>query len=175
MTAHDILTLSNQTATGSGNSLETGKVTEETPALLLLPHLLDSPTATVEVTGREGDTVGVVDAMAMLRGLGEILNRDNDATSWIEASVRACDFSASSVARAVEDADAHLLDMLSSTDPEDISRMRLSLKVSHAEPDSVIRSLERYGYEVVGSSSRNDVDADKARERLSELALYLNL
>lgn len=141
----------------------------------MLPQLLGSPTATVEVTGSGGATLGVVDALAMLRGLGEMLGDDRGDSSWIEASVNAADYSASSVARAVEDADANLLDMLTSSDPEVPGRMRLSLKVSHSDPAGVVRSLERYGYEVSSASGGNDADYDKALRHLSELQLYLNM
>lgn len=174
MTAHDILTLST-TETSSGTSpAETGRVTEATPAMLLLPQLLESPDAKVEVTGSDGGTVGVVDARAMLRCIGTMLG-DARESSWVEATVAASAFSASSVARAVEDADANLLDMLTSADPADGNRLRISLRVSHADPSGVVRSLERYGYEVTSSSGVVNEDYDKARRHLSELELYLNM
>lgn len=174
MTAHDILTLSTTESSGGSAPAEAGKVTEATPAMLLLPQLLESPTATVEVTDSDGGTLGVVDAHAMLRCLGTMLGDAREA-SWVEASVAATAYSASSVARAVEDADANLLDMLTSPDPDDSSRMRISLRVSHADPSGVVRSLERYGYEVTTAVGTGNDDYDKARRRLSELELYLNM
>lgn len=175
MTARDILTYSHPEPAPSSFPSDNGKVSEHTPALLLLSQLLDSPTATVEVTGNEGNTVGVVDAMAMLRGLGQMLSAYSGDTSWVEASVASSDYSASAVARAVEDANANLLDMLTSPDPSDNRRILLSLKVSHSDPAGVVRSLQRYGYEVLSSESVASVDYDKACERLSELSLYLNM
>ena len=175
MTVHDILTLASQEVPGPLVSLENSSVTEKMPAMLLLPHFLSSPDAKVDVTDPEGVTVGTVDSFAMLRGLGEMFGNDSGETSWVEASVRTSDYSASAVARAVEDVDANLLDMLTSPDPADPARMRLTLKISHSDPAAVVRSLERYGYEVVSSDSASTADMEKVRERLSELSLYLSM
>ena len=153
---------------------EVGVVTEKTPAMLLLPHLLEMPGATVDVMGSNGGKIGEVNAISMLRAFSEMLN-DGGEASWVEASVAANDYSASGVARAVEDADAHLLDLITSVDPSEAGRMRLSLKVSHCDPSGVVRSLERYGYEVLSSDGIDTADIEKARTRLSELQVYLNV
>ncbi len=154
---------------------EAGKVEGGTPALQLLPWLTKSRDAMVEVTDNSGDTVGVVDAPAMLRALGELLGSGQGESSWVEVSVAARNYSASGLARAVEDADANLLDMLTSADPGDPRRMNISLKVSHVDPSAVMRSLERYGYEVLSASGVRGDDYDRARRNLSELELYLNM
>lgn len=175
MTAHDILTLSALPSAIGVGTPEAAKVGEATPAFLLLPWLTRSPDATVEVTDRAGDTVGVVDVPAMLRALDEMLGGGSGDSSWVEVSVDATHYSASAVARAVEDVDANLLDMLTSVDPDDPRRMLISLKVSHADPGAVVRSLERYGYEVRSAAGVSDTDYDKARRNLSELELYLKM
>ncbi len=59
------------------------------------------------------------------------------------------DYSASRIARAVEDADAQLLNLNVTSDTLNLdNRVVFELRVNHRSPDAVARSLERYGYEV---------------------------
>lgn len=64
---------------------------------------------------------------------------------------RRCDYSASLVARAVEDCDAHLinLNVTSLCDPSAADHLFVDLRISLRNADSVVRSLSRYGYDVV--------------------------
>lgn len=68
------------------------------------------------------------------------------------------EYSASRIARAVEDADAHLLNLNVTSDGERMdNRIIAELRVSHRSPMAVARSLERYGYDpycVSGTDSR---------------------
>lgn len=59
------------------------------------------------------------------------------------------DYSASRIARAVEDADAQLLNLNITSDTLGMeNRVVFELRVDHRSPMAVARSLERYGYEV---------------------------
>lgn len=89
-------------------------------------------------------------------------------------------YSASAVARAVEDADAHLLNLNVTAlraDPDDTSTLILALRVSRRDVASVARSLARYGFDTLdfddpdGASS----DLDDARTRAAELLRYLEM
>lgn len=174
MTAHDILLLSSDPRSIPRNGARNAKVTADTPALALLPRLLDSPTASLEVTDGGGDTMGVVDAMAMLRGLDAMLDTAAES-SWIDIDIPSADYSASAIARAVEDADANMLDMITSPHPSSQSLLRVTLRVSHTDPSAVVRSLRRYGFEVVSELPETAADLETTRERLSQLQLYLNI
>lgn len=102
-------------------------------------------------------------------------------------------YAASLVARAVEDCDAHLLN-LNVTSPgaltgdagaDDIGvgdyaeyPVRVELRVSQRNADSVSRSLERYGFTVLeaeSSAGQNGTDDTIAAESLSNLLNYLNI
>ena len=86
------------------------------------------------------------------------------------------DYSASRIARAVEEADAHLLNLNITTDGERLDNRGVAeLRVSHRSPLAVARSLERYGYEVVDVEHESLTDDDMANERLNELLHYLDL
>lgn len=86
------------------------------------------------------------------------------------------DYSASRIAHAVEDCDAHLLNLNVTSDSDETdSRIVAELRVSHRNPESVCRSLERYGYVVIDAEGAPLPDDSLLRSRYDELMLYLNL
>lgn len=85
------------------------------------------------------------------------------------------DYSASAIARAVEDADAHLLNLnVTSADagPDEVS---VELRVSHRNTGGVARSLERYGFRVTDVREGYDDDFEKMRHRIDELMTRIEL
>lgn len=146
-----------------------------TPLPEILPVLLDSPDKQVSVRDDEGVPVGAIDSCALLAALTCLFSSSRDC-SWIEISVPAADYSASAIARAVEDADASLLDLLVSEDPADPAHLRVLLRVDHIDPSGPVRSLERYRFNVVSAfGARLSPDSRVASERISNLKLYLNI
>lgn len=99
-----------------------------------------------------------------------------EESSTLLLSCRRGDYSASRIARAVEDCDAHLLNLnvTSDTDRFD-NRIVVEIRVSHRNPLSVARSLERYGYEVDDFDGSNAADSELMRSRLAELMHYLEV
>lgn len=84
------------------------------------------------------------------------------------------DFVASRLARAVEDADARLLNMnITSIGDEDNSRV-VALRIDHRNPERVARSLERYGYSIVGVD-KEAIPDETLRRRYDELMHLLNV
>lgn len=89
---------------------------------------------------------------------------------------RRSDYSASALARAVEDADAHLLNLNVTARPTSAyDRVAVDLRVSHRNGGSVARSLERYGFTVVELREGYDPDADLTRQRFAELLSHFDL
>lgn len=98
------------------------------------------------------------------------------------------DYSASRIARAVEDCNAHLLNLNVTSFGEKSSYnldnaddfadakfpVLFDIRVSHRNAESISRSLERYGYTVIGSSSADAPD-DTTANRISELFRYLEI
>ncbi len=84
-------------------------------------------------------------------------------------------FCASEIARAVEDCDAHLLNLNVTAERTADGDNLVALRINHANGASVARSLERYGYEVVFINDNNEVDANIMRERINELMHYLEV
>ncbi|MBD5281014.1 MAG: hypothetical protein HDS35_11575 [Bacteroides sp.] len=143
------------------------------PLLEVLPRLLDTPRHEVGVS-EDGVSLGVIDQTSLLEGLGRMIApRDDCSVITIECSPE--EYSASSLARAVEDSDTHLVDLL--TAPDEEGRLKVTLRVRNSDPTSTVRSLERYDYHVVeahgaGSTLR---DAGVAAERIMALQMLLNV
>lgn len=99
------------------------------------------------------------------------------------------DYSASRIAHAVEDCDAHVLNLnvtsmggaetMERLDCEDFDDAKFpvvfDLRVSHRNTEGVERSLERYGYTVISTRTTCDADSDTARHRLDHLIRYLEI
>lgn len=99
-----------------------------------------------------------------------------EESSTLLLACRRGDYSASRIARAVEDCDAHLLNLNVTSDSEDLdNRIVAELRVSHRNPESVSRSLERYGYEVIDCCGAPLADDSLMRSRYDELMHYLGL
>lgn len=98
------------------------------------------------------------------------------------------DYSASRIAHAVEDCNAHLLNLnvtsagqtagYDSGDEDFVDGkfpVVCDLRVSHRNADSISRSLERYGYTVIMSSDSEAPDDSTLRQRINELFHYLEI
>lgn len=97
------------------------------------------------------------------------------------------DYSASRIARAVEDCDAHLLNLNITARPDktgdeegEAFRMPyqylVDIRVSHRNASGVKRSLERYGYDVIDIlSAEHSEDSEMMRKRIDELFRYLEI
>lgn len=87
----------------------------------------------------------------------------------------ATDYSASSIARAVEDCNAHLLNLNVTSETSVLpGNVVVDLRVNHRNADAVSRSLERYGYTVTSVDTTTNAE-EEARENALELLHYLEL
>lgn len=167
MRAKDVLSLTQWRSA----DLPSRCVSAQMPLLEVLPLLLDTPDRRLTVQDDE-KVLGVIDESSMLTGLGTLLSaRDDSSEIVIECFPEA--YAASSIAHAVEDADAHLVDLISH--PSRDGKIRVTLRVRHSDPTAAVRSLERYGYEVIEANGPQYSDAQLSAERLSNLRLYLNV
>lgn len=85
------------------------------------------------------------------------------------------DYSASRIAHAVEDAEAHLLNLNVTSELQPTGEITVDLRVNHRNGGSVARSLERYGYRVLSVRSDSDAYTDLARARINELMAHLEV
>ncbi|MCM1377915.1 MAG: hypothetical protein NC097_02000 [Clostridium sp.] len=154
-----------------GMLLPERNVSPATPVTDLLGKFLDAPHRLLGVM--DGDSLqGVITADSLLEGLGRLVTPRDDA-SLICVECAPADYSASALAHAVEDADAHLVDLW--TAPTNRDSLLVTLRVRHSDPSACIHHLERYGFKVVDAVGADFADADVARERLRELQVLLNV
>lgn len=146
-------------------------VPAEMPLVEVLPRLLDSPDRLVGVE-EEGQRLGVIDQTSLLEGVGRMI-APRDDSSLITVECAPADYSASRLSHAVEDSDAHIVDLWSS--PAEHGKIRVTLRVRRTDPTPTVHNLERYGYEVVESSAGSYQDAEVAWERLLALNTLLNV
>lgn len=117
----------------------------------------------------------------------EALFPPRDESSRLLVGCRRLDYSASRIATAVEDCNAHVLnlnvtDLGASLGKEEdgAATVVVDLRVSHRSPEAIGRSLERYGYNVLLAGSQSDFldddpRADSLRARIDELLRYIDL
>ncbi len=84
------------------------------------------------------------------------------------------DYSMSQIAQIVESNNMKILSMLI-TSPPDSSMMEVTLKVNIIELSSVIRTFERYGYDVKSWITSDDTVDQFYSERFDMLMKYLNI
>lgn len=167
ITAKEILT----TDPSSFRLFPERSVNGDMPITDVLPRLLDAPGHILGVE-ENGACAGVIDCESLLRGMGRMIAARDDC-SIITLECTPPDYSASRISQAVEDTDAHLVDMW--TYPYDSDRIRVTLRVRRDDPSPVVHSLERYGYEVVDARGNENGDSDRAAMRLLELQTLLNV
>lgn len=169
MTAKDILSL--RTLEGTQPAAE--KIDAEMHLLDVLPRLLDTNSRELSVMD-EGQHIGNIDQASLLEGLGRMIAaRDDCSVITLECSPE--DYSASVLAHAVEDSDAHLVDLFSV--PGENGKVLVTLRVRHYDPTAAVRSLERYGFTVTDarSSGESVQSMEIATERLLSLQALMNV
>ncbi len=111
-----------------------------------------------------------------------------DESSRLLVGCRREDYSASRIAHAVEDCNAHLLNLnvtaMDSDSGYDIDGDGIpdgkfpvvcDLRVSHRNAEGISRSLERYGYTVLAASAPEKPDDSTLKRRIDELFRYLEI
>lgn len=169
MTAKDIMAIGKKV----NNDRVFAKVEADLPVLDVIPKLLESKNREVEVVD-EGESLGIIDETSLLEGLGRLIAPREDC-SVISLECAPQDYCASVLAHAVEDSDAHLVDLL--TAPSDNGKLLVTLRVRHSDPTAAVRSLERYGFQVAEAHSAVDSiqSIEIATERLLALQAMMNV
>lgn len=169
MIAKDIISINNS----HNLSMPAKSVNAYLPVIDVLPRLLDSPGHVLTVED-EGNFLGIIDETSLLEGLGRtIASRDDSSIITLECNPE--DYSASVISHAIEDTDAHLTDIL--TFPAENGLIRVTLRVRNNNPEAAVRSLERYGYNVIEAYGADTgmQTMEIATERLLSLQALMNV
>lgn len=85
------------------------------------------------------------------------------------------DYSAARIAYAIEDCNAHVLN-LNVTDTElEGDRIAVSVRVDRTDISSIVRSLQRYDFAVEADVYTADTVTDTERQRVAELLRYIDM
>lgn len=169
MTAKDILSVRKLKVSDSPEAM----VESDMPVVDIIPRLLDSKTRELTVM-ENGEKIGVIDQSSLLEGIGRMIApRDDCSVITVECAPE--DYSASIIAHAVEDSDAHLVDLFSV--PASNGMLQVTMRVRHYDPTAAVRSLERYDFHVVEAHSAGDSiqSMEIATERLLSLQALMNV
>lgn len=121
----------------------------------------------------EGIASKLVESAEMSRLYPEL-----DEWSLLKLTCRRDDYSASILTRAIEDCDAHVVNLnVTSETVGDNDDPVIEVRLTRATMASVERSLARYGYDVLvsRSSSDNATDDDTLVDRFNHLMRYLEV
>lgn len=98
-----------------------------------------------------------------------------EGSSHLLIGCRHDDYSASRIAAAVEDCDAHLLNLNIMRDDSGQYDLLAELRVNRLGTEALVRSLERYGFDVIDSDGDDLSEDSRLRERVDELLRYINI
>ncbi|MCM1347886.1 MAG: hypothetical protein NC338_00620 [Firmicutes bacterium] len=93
----------------------------------------------------------------------------------ISVACTRADYSASRIGHAVEDADAHLLNLNVTSETLPSGQLVVDLRVSHRDAGAVSRSLERYGYIPVQVRQGHDQLKDSMADRVASLMAQMQV
>lgn len=169
MTARDILSVNS----ANRAQFPEPKVDSMMPLLDVIPRLLDANARELTVI-EEGEPIGVITESSLLEGLGNMIAARDDC-SVITLDCDPADYCASIIAHAIEDTDAHLVDLF--TSPGDNGRILATLRVRQSDPTAAVRSLERYDFHVIDAYSSGSTiqNLEIATERLLSLQALMNV
>ena len=98
-----------------------------------------------------------------------------DDSCRLTVSCRRGEYSASRIARAIEDCDAHILNLNVTLDTDPAGSITVDLRVNRTDIGAICRSLSRYGYDVTSAETAAANDLDTVRNRVNEMLHYLQL
>lgn len=107
---------------------------------------------------------------------------ENPESTRFQVICKRGEYAASRIAHAVEDCDAHVLNLnVTGNTADNGASLIVDLRVEHRNAMSVVRSLERYGYIAIpisddaDSTADSTADSDNANEEMSALERFLSI
>ena len=125
------------------------------------------------VVSTDGVYLGSVTRERLVDVLSELCAADAEG-SVIVLSMMPADYSLTDLARLVEANHAHVLNLLSYQDKA-TGRLYLTLKIDLEDASPVIRSLERFDYEVLYHFMKKGLVDDMLRQRMNEVLYYMSM
>lgn len=121
----------------------------------------------------DGVYCGVITRDKLIEVVSEFCNADAPGSVFV-LEVTPQDYSMTDIARLVEENNAHILSLLSSTDKKN-GRLHLIIKIDLEDISPVIRSFERFDYTVLYYFMEKGLVDDLLKQRMEELVYYMNM
>lgn len=153
---------------------ESRPVKASTPLSLVLERMTSGDDIVAVIDDITELYVGTIDRDSLLQAVSRLFPQLNEYTE-LTITCPPSQYSASAIAHAVEDADAHLLNLNVTAGTEPDSLATVMLRVNHSRGESVARSLQRYGYETVEMTGDPGMFHTDLAERVSSLLHYLEI
>lgn len=116
---------------------------------------------------------GLITLPTLIESLSDLFAADSPG-SIIILEIHANDYSLSQIAQIVESNEARILACYISNIPDSM-RMRVTLKVNKNDLTSIIRTFERYEYEISASYSEENKIDDVIQDRFDSFMQYLDI
>lgn len=169
----DLLAMSDPAITLGEPILFAPSVTEDTHVHEALALVTRYQLSMLPVVTPEGLYLGAITRDKLVDILSELCHAES-AGSIIVLDVMPQDYSLTDIARLVESNNAHVLNMLSYTD-KDTGHLQIILKIDLEDASPVIRSFERFNYNVLYYYMEKGMVDDLLQQRMNELLHYMSI
>ena len=169
----DIFVMTNMKSPIENTSRYAPYVTEETPVLEALHVMSDDQLALLPVINQEGIYEGAVTLPVLIEKMAELTNAGANG-ALIALELNSTDYVLSEIVRLVEANNAKILCLL--TYPvKTIAKLVILLKIDLEDASPVLRSLERFNFNVLYCSQKKGMVNDIMKNRLEELMYYIEM
>ncbi|MDH6534262.1 CBS domain-containing protein [Parabacteroides sp. 52] len=169
----DLLSLTDPSEPIGKSFLFAPAVQEDGPLHAALAMITRFGLCILPVVSSEGKYVGAITREKLLDALAELCNVHSEG-SVIVLEMLPQDYVLSDIARLVESNNAHVLNLLTSTE-KDTGRLLVTIKIDLEDASPVIRSFERFNYNVVYHFMENGRIDEQLQQRMNELLYYMNM
>ncbi len=138
----------------------------------ILKHFSLFKLTALPVLDRQEQYLGVISSQDLLQLLAQSTGV-KEMGSVLVLEMDANNYALSQIAQIVESNQAKILNLFVNSEP-DSTKIQVSLKINQQNLSSIIRTFERYDYDVLASYQAED-QHNELQERYDELMLYLNM
>ncbi len=148
-------------------------VGEESHILEVLRIFANEKLTLLPVVDEQGNYVGGITSEKLIEKLDEMINSSSQG-SMIALEINQYDYDLSNIARLVESNDAKIMTLFNYPIKETNKQLVL-IKIDLEDTSAVLRSLERFNYQVLYYQQKGGIVDDVLRKRLDELMYYLKM
>jgi signal-transduction protein with cAMP-binding, CBS, and nucleotidyltransferase domain len=138
----------------------------------ILKHFSLFKLTALPVLDRQEQYLGVISSQDLLQLLAQSTGV-KEIGSVLVLEMDANNYALSQIAQIVESNQAKIMNLFVNSEP-DSTKIQVSLKINQQNLSSIIRTFERYDYNVLASYQAED-QHNELQERYDELMLYLNM